>query len=183
MPRLLDHLPILSAGYLHLPGSTICRGVRCTSSYLRPTTTARSQKTVLVAEATIEALESLKQSGRKLILVTGRELSDLRRVFSRLDLFDAAVVENGAVLFEPATGEEIPLGDEPPPLFVDELKRRNVTPNRSAAASAGNTTKAPLLKTICSSSPSSRMVSRTFFSFGSHVATPRPIARSPRSAV
>lgn len=128
MPRLLDHLPILSAGYLHLPGSTICRGVRCTSSYLRPTTTARSQKTVLVAEATIEALESLKQSGRKLILVTGRELSDLRRVFSRLDLFDAAVVENGAVLFEPATGEEIPLGDEPPPLFVDELKRRNVTP-------------------------------------------------------
>jgi hydroxymethylpyrimidine pyrophosphatase-like HAD family hydrolase len=53
--------------------------------------------------------------------VTGRELSDLRRVFTRLDLFDAAVVENGAVLFEPASGEEIPLGDEPPPLFVDEL--------------------------------------------------------------
>jgi hypothetical protein len=81
-----------------------------------------------VAEETVAALQSFKQSGRKLILVTGRELPDLRRVFSHLDLFDAAVVENGAVLVDPATGEEIPLGEEPPPLFVEELRRRNVTP-------------------------------------------------------
>jgi hypothetical protein len=82
----------------------------------------------LVAEEIIAALRSFKQSGRKLILVTGRELPDLRRVFSHLDLFDAAVVENGAVLVDPATGEEIPLGDEPPPRFVEELRRRNVSP-------------------------------------------------------
>src|SRR5437660_2813702 len=82
----------------------------------------------LVTEETIAALRSFGQSGRKLILVTGRELSDLRRVFSHLDLFDAAVVENGAVLVDPATAEEIPLGEEPPPLFVEELRRRNVTP-------------------------------------------------------
>jgi hydroxymethylpyrimidine pyrophosphatase-like HAD family hydrolase len=82
----------------------------------------------LVAEETIAALRSFRQSGRKLILVTGRELPDLRRVFSHLDLFDAAVVENGAVLVDPATAEEIPLGEEPPPLFVEELRRRNVTP-------------------------------------------------------
>ncbi|MGA7264160.1 MAG: HAD-IIB family hydrolase [Stellaceae bacterium] len=82
----------------------------------------------LVAEETIAALRSFKQSGRKLILATGRALADLRRVFSHLDLFDAAVVENGAVLVDPATGEEIPLGEEPPPLFVEELRRRNVTP-------------------------------------------------------
>lgn len=73
----------------------------------------------LVAEETIAALRSFKQSGRKLILATGRALADLRRVFSHLYLFDAAVVENGAVLVDPATGEEIPLGDEPPPLFVE----------------------------------------------------------------
>src|SRR5437764_9792676 len=82
----------------------------------------------LVAEETVAALRSFKQSGRNLILVTGRELPDLRRVFSHLDLFDAAVVENGAVLVDPATGEEIPLGAEPPPLFVEELRRRNVAP-------------------------------------------------------
>jgi len=81
-----------------------------------------------VAEDTVATLRSFKQSGRKLILVTGRELSDLRRVFSHLDLFDAAVVENGAVLVDPATAEEIPLGEEPPPLFIEELRRRNVTP-------------------------------------------------------
>jgi HAD superfamily hydrolase (TIGR01484 family) len=81
-----------------------------------------------VAEETVAALRSFKQSGRKLILVTGRELPDLQRVFSHLDLFDAAVVENGAVLVDPATGDEIPLGEEPPALFVEELRRRNVTP-------------------------------------------------------
>ena len=81
-----------------------------------------------VSEETVAALRSFRQSGRKLILVTGRELPDLRRVFSHLDLFDAAVVENGAVLVDPATGEEIPLGEEPSPLFVEELRRRNVTP-------------------------------------------------------
>ena len=50
----------------------------------------------LVAEETIAALRSFRQSGRKLILVSGRELPDLRRVFPHLDLFDAAVVENRA---------------------------------------------------------------------------------------
>ena len=82
----------------------------------------------VVAKTTLDALRLFKQSGRKLILVTGRELPDLRRVFADLELFDLAVVENGAVLVDPATGEEIPLGDEPPPQFVDELRRRNVTP-------------------------------------------------------
>ena len=82
----------------------------------------------VVAEKTLQALRQLKQSGRKLILVTGRELPDLRRVFAELELFDLAVVENGALLFNPATGEEIILGEEPSPLFVEELQRRNVRP-------------------------------------------------------
>ncbi len=51
-----------------------------------------------VAEEAIAALRSFRQSGRMLILVTGRELPDLRRAFLHLDLFDATVAENGAVL-------------------------------------------------------------------------------------
>ena len=81
-----------------------------------------------VAEQTVEALRSFKQSGRRLILVTGRELPDLRRVFSQLELFDLAVVENGGLLVEPATGQEILLGEAPPPFFVEELRRRKVNP-------------------------------------------------------
>src|SRR6516162_6643849 len=82
----------------------------------------------VVAERTLEALGLLKQSGRKLILVSGRELPDLRRVFSRLDLFDLAVLENGALLVDPASGAETALGDEPPAHFVEALQRRNVRP-------------------------------------------------------
>jgi hydroxymethylpyrimidine pyrophosphatase-like HAD family hydrolase len=33
-----------------------------------------------------------------LLLVSRRELDDLRRIFGRLDLFDRVVTENGAVL-------------------------------------------------------------------------------------
>ena len=59
-----------------------------------------------VPESTIYALEKVKKSGRKLLLVTGRELDDLFRVFSRIDLFDRVVAENGALLYRPANREE-----------------------------------------------------------------------------
>jgi HAD superfamily hydrolase (TIGR01484 family) len=51
-----------------------------------------------VNEATVRALEQLVRSGRKLILVTGRELPDLKAVFPRLDLCERVVAENGALL-------------------------------------------------------------------------------------
>ena len=51
-----------------------------------------------VAPETIRALERLKRDRRTLLMVSGRELDDLRRVFSRLDLFERVVVENGALL-------------------------------------------------------------------------------------
>lgn len=51
-----------------------------------------------VHDATKDALKRLRTSGRKLILVTGRELDDLQRTFPELDLFDYVVAENGAVL-------------------------------------------------------------------------------------
>src|SRR5262249_3504485 len=51
----------------------------------------------------IAALEAVRRSGRRLVLVTGRVLDDLPTVFHRFDLFDRVVAENGAVLHSPAT--------------------------------------------------------------------------------
>ena len=41
-----------------------------------------------IDEPTLDALTRLRSSGRKLVLVTGRELEDLRQVCAELDLFD-----------------------------------------------------------------------------------------------
>jgi hydroxymethylpyrimidine pyrophosphatase-like HAD family hydrolase len=78
--------------------------------------------------ATLAALERLRSSGRSLILVTGRQLADLARVCPHLDLFEWVVAENGGLLYRPATREERPLGEPPPPLFAHTLERRGVTP-------------------------------------------------------
>jgi phosphoglycolate phosphatase len=54
----------------------------------------------LVDEATIDSLTRFKQTGRRLVLVTGRALPDLLRVFPSIGLFDRVVVENGALLYD-----------------------------------------------------------------------------------
>ncbi|WP_129776733.1 HAD family hydrolase [Peristeroidobacter soli] len=82
----------------------------------------------VVDELTIDALARLRDSGRKLIMVTGRELNELISAFPRLDLFDLVVAENGALLYNPATQGQKPLCEPPPPQFVAALERRNVTP-------------------------------------------------------
>jgi HAD superfamily hydrolase (TIGR01484 family) len=79
-----------------------------------------------VDAATIAALEELRASGRKLILVTGREIDDLQTVFDRLDLFDRVVAENGALIYRPATKEERVLGEAPAAAFVEALRKRGV---------------------------------------------------------
>jgi HAD superfamily hydrolase (TIGR01484 family) len=82
-----------------------------------------------VPDRTIEALQRFRQSGRKLILVTGRLLSDLLGVFPRLDLFDCAVVENGAVLYTPSSREKVVLAAPANAAFIEELRRRGVRPD------------------------------------------------------
>jgi HAD superfamily hydrolase (TIGR01484 family) len=82
----------------------------------------------VVAEATISALIAFRRSGRKLVMVTGRELPDLARVLPRLDLFDRIVAENGALLFEPAAKKEAPLAPEPSEALVNTLRRMGVAP-------------------------------------------------------
>jgi hydroxymethylpyrimidine pyrophosphatase-like HAD family hydrolase len=81
-----------------------------------------------VDEATLSALQRVRASGRRLILVTGRELDDLVGVFPNVDLFDRIVAENGALLYDPAARTKRPLGDPPALEFVQELTRRGVSP-------------------------------------------------------
>jgi hydroxymethylpyrimidine pyrophosphatase-like HAD family hydrolase len=81
-----------------------------------------------VGAATIAALKRLRKSGRKLILVTGRELGDLQRVFPQLDLFDRVVAENGALLYCPDTRQTQALGPAPPAEFVAALRAHGVAP-------------------------------------------------------
>ncbi|MDX8524472.1 HAD family hydrolase [Mesorhizobium sp. MSK_1335] len=82
----------------------------------------------LVTASTISALEKLKKSGRKLILVTGRELPDLQEVFPELGLFDKVVAENGALIYTPASEEERTISPAPSADLVDRLKKRGVKP-------------------------------------------------------
>lgn len=79
-----------------------------------------------VERQTIAALERLIQSGRKLILVTGRLLPDILEIFPEIDLCDRVVAENGAVLYRPATREHTLLSSGIPLEFADELRRRRV---------------------------------------------------------
>lgn len=80
----------------------------------------------VVDEPTVEAVERLLQSGRKLILVTGRELGDLQSVFPRLDLCERVVAENGAVLYNPVTHEKTILAERPPDSFIESLRSKGV---------------------------------------------------------
>jgi hydroxymethylpyrimidine pyrophosphatase-like HAD family hydrolase len=80
----------------------------------------------VVNAATVRALEKLKASGRRLLLVTGRHLPDLQRVFEKLDLFDRVVAENGALLYDPASREERVLAEPPKEEFLQGLRAAGV---------------------------------------------------------
>ena len=81
-----------------------------------------------VSKKTLQTLEKAKKSGRKLILVTGRQLDDLKEVFPELPVFDYVVAENGALLYDPLTKKETALGAPPPDKFVVKLEQKNVEP-------------------------------------------------------
>jgi hydroxymethylpyrimidine pyrophosphatase-like HAD family hydrolase len=83
-----------------------------------------------VSPSTLAALRRVKKHGRKLLLVTGRELEDLMRVFPDVDVFDSVVAENGALLYtpSPAPPKERPLATAPPAEFAETLRARGVSP-------------------------------------------------------
>jgi len=79
-----------------------------------------------VAPETWEAVKRLRDSGRKLLLVTGRELDDLQSTCPPLEQFDRIVAENGALLYNPAKREEKLLAPAPTQDFVRALRQRQV---------------------------------------------------------
>jgi HAD superfamily hydrolase (TIGR01484 family) len=79
-------------------------------------------------EPTLKALKRVRESGRKLLLVTGRELEELKSICPDLPLFDRVVAENGALLYNPATNEVKLLAEAPPKEFVAKLHDRGVAP-------------------------------------------------------
>ncbi|MCU1307006.1 MAG: phosphoglycolate phosphatase [Acidobacteriaceae bacterium] len=79
-----------------------------------------------VDHATVEALRRTIASGRKLILVTGRKLDDLLKVFPNADLFARIVAENGALLYNPSTKEEQLLCEGPHQPLLSRLRERGV---------------------------------------------------------
>jgi hypothetical protein len=81
-----------------------------------------------VSDEAHAAIMRLKASGRKLILVTGREMPELESVFPEYKLCDAIVAENGALLVWPGEGREEVLGEPPPEAFLAEMVHRGVKP-------------------------------------------------------
>lgn len=74
----------------------------------------------VVSEEVLQALSRITDSGRRLVMVTGRRLDDLLGTFPQAHLFDYIVCENGAVLYKPST-KAIKLLAEPP---VEDFERR-----------------------------------------------------------
>src|SRR5215212_2892804 len=69
------------------------------------------------------ALERFRAAGGQPFLVTG-ELVEQLSEFPRLDLFELVVAENGAVLFDPATKEEMVLCERPPAELAKTLREQ-----------------------------------------------------------
>jgi HAD superfamily hydrolase (TIGR01484 family) len=81
-----------------------------------------------VSSETVAALHKLLDTGRRLVMVTGRELDELLEIFPELELFEWVVAENGALLYRPSNREEKLLAEAPPAEFVHALRHRGVAP-------------------------------------------------------
>ena len=78
--------------------------------------------------STLKALVRFRDSGRHLVMVTGREIEALKQVCPRLDLFEIIVAENGALLYWPKSGLLKLLCEQPPTIFAEKLREKRATP-------------------------------------------------------
>jgi hydroxymethylpyrimidine pyrophosphatase-like HAD family hydrolase len=81
----------------------------------------------------LRVLERFRETGRKLVLVTGRQVEELLAAFPEIGVFDRVVAENGAVMFTPRPAHGAPpavrlLARPPPPELAAALRMRGVTP-------------------------------------------------------
>ena len=79
-----------------------------------------------IAPAVQGALERARAAGIRLILVTGRTFFELTRVCDCLELFDAVVAENGAVIYYPGSAMIRDLGPAVPSRLLAEFDRRGL---------------------------------------------------------
>ena len=86
-----------------------------------------------LSDAASSAIERLRTSGRRVVLVTGRRVGDLLQVLPRSTLFDLIVAENGAVIYDPQSREEIPLAAPLLARFAERLRERGVAPLEEGA--------------------------------------------------
>jgi hydroxymethylpyrimidine pyrophosphatase-like HAD family hydrolase len=81
-----------------------------------------------LADSARLAIERLRTSGRRIILVTGRRVENLLEVCPAIGLFDRVVAENGAVVYDPKRREDTVLATPVPRRVVDRLRERGVVP-------------------------------------------------------
>lgn len=81
-----------------------------------------------VDEITIDSLKRFLATGRRLLMVTGRELPELLEIFPNPELFEWIVAENGGLLYRPSTREIKRLAEPPSADFIQALRDRGVAP-------------------------------------------------------
>jgi hypothetical protein len=90
------------------------------------------------------AIAEARAGGVVVLIVTGRILAELQRVAGDLKFVDAVVAENGAVLEFPDAQTRI-LGQLPPQVFFDELRRRGVASNSGQCIVEAEASAAPAI--------------------------------------
>ena len=94
------------------------------------------------------AIAEARAHGIVVLIVTGRVLSDLRSVAGELDFVDGVVAENGAIVAFP-NGQTRVVGQPPPRIFLDELRRRGVAVTSGQCVVEADAASAPaILATI-----------------------------------
>lgn len=61
-----------------------------------------------------------------MVLVTGRKLRSLQKMFPAYTLFDLIVAENGAMIYNPSTLKKILLGEGPSERFLQALREKGI---------------------------------------------------------
>jgi hypothetical protein len=91
------------------------------------------------------AISDVRRRGIVVVLATGRQVADLRRVAGDLACFDAVVAENGTILHFPASGQHTVLGHAPSALFLDALRHRGVKVSAGECVVEAEATAAPVI--------------------------------------
>jgi hydroxymethylpyrimidine pyrophosphatase-like HAD family hydrolase len=129
----------------------------------------------IVDPATVEALQRAREAGLKVLMVTGRELTDLFNTFAHPTLFDAIVAENGAVIYHPATETADVLAPAPPPAFIERLTDAHIPLSVGHSIVA---TVAPHEHTVLAAIRELQMEWHVIFNKGSVMALPADVTKA-----